>query len=127
MQQWEGATKSKQICWLALPDTEHLYRVLGVVLMIKAFLCRARAAAEAVGGPQDEHGVPAGSYVVVHVSRVPSAAAAALVARIAAYLQVLLFLVCKEVFPNTHVSVVWWQLLWCVGRMARHLAATSFP
>lgn len=50
---------------------------------------RARAAAQAVGGPQDSHGVPAGTYVLVHVTRVPSAAAAAVVARVAASLQVL--------------------------------------
>ena len=51
-------------------------------------VCRAKAAAEAVGGPQDDHGVPAGSHVVVHIARVPSAAAAALVARVSAHLQV---------------------------------------
>lgn len=50
--------------------------------------CRAKAAAEAVGGLEDNHGVPAGTYVTVHVARVPTAAAAAVVARVAASLQV---------------------------------------
>ena len=49
---------------------------------------RAKGAAEAVGGPEDCHGVPAGTYVTVHVARVPTAAAAAAVARVAASLQV---------------------------------------
>ncbi|EIE25675.1 DUF663-domain-containing protein [Coccomyxa subellipsoidea C-169] len=43
--------------------------------------CGTIAAAEAVGGPEDCHGVPAGTYVTVHVARVPTAAAAAAVAR----------------------------------------------
>ena len=56
---------------------------------MSACICdhRARAAAEAAGGPEDCHGVPAGSYVVVHVAGVPTAVAAAAVARVAASLQ----------------------------------------
>ena len=77
---------------------------------------RAKAAAEAVGGPQDDHGVPAGSYVVVHIARVPSAAAAALVARVTAYLQVLLPSGCAVRDARTGRwrccivgAVLWWQ------------------
>ena len=51
-------------------------------------MCRAKAAAEAVGGLGDAHGVPAGAYVTVHAARVPTSAAAAVVARVAASLQV---------------------------------------
>lgn len=65
-------------------------------------MCRAKAAAEAVGGPQDDHGVPAGSYVVVHIARVPSAAAAALVARVSAFLQVLLLPGCAVQSSDEH-------------------------
>ncbi|CAL8469855.1 g9397 [Coccomyxa elongata] len=48
---------------------------------------RAKAAAEAVGGPGDAHGVPAGAYVTIHLARVPTAAAAAVVARVASLLR----------------------------------------
>ena len=55
-----------------------------------------------MGGPQDDHGVPAGSYVVVHIARVPSAAAAALVARVSAFLQVLLLPGCAVQSSDEH-------------------------
>jgi hypothetical protein len=41
-----------------------------------------------VGGLEDFHGIAAGAYVSIHVERVPVAAAAAFVERVAASLQV---------------------------------------
>lgn len=50
--------------------------------------CRAKALAEAAGKAGDPHGVPAGTYLEVHMADVPTAAAAAVVQRVSDALQV---------------------------------------
>ncbi len=57
-------------------------------MLTRLKLRRAVAAAAAVGARGDALGVPAGTYVTVHLAAVPAAAAEAVVSRVAASQQV---------------------------------------